>query len=257
MSENKIVLLAGKGESTNMVYHFLHDRVHLEKVIIEAPVPRREFLKKRVKHLGISKVAGQVLFELLVVPCLRNGSRARAEEIARHFGLDNRAIDDDKMVHVDSVNSETTVALLRQFSPEVVVVNGTRIISKTVLDSVAAKFINIHAGITPLFRGVHGGYWALVENDSAACGVTVHLVDTGIDTGNILGQGLIQPTAKDNFLTYPLLQLAVGLPLLEQAIRDVCSGRFETKHGLSGNSRLWSHPTLAEYLSYRVRKGVK
>ena len=33
------------------------------------------------------------------------------------------------------------------------------------LQSVEAIFVNTHVGITPKYRGVHGGYWSLVKND--------------------------------------------------------------------------------------------
>jgi folate-dependent phosphoribosylglycinamide formyltransferase PurN len=78
------------------------------------------------------------------------------------------------------------------------------------LQSTSAKFINTYTGITPLYRDVHGGYWALFQNDKENCDVTVLLVDEGIDTGNIIYQFLIQPTKHDNFSTYPLLQLSEG-----------------------------------------------
>jgi methionyl-tRNA formyltransferase len=41
--------------------------------------------------------------------------------------------------------------------------------------SINSKFVNIHVGITPKYRGVHGTYWALVNNDVENSGVTVHL----------------------------------------------------------------------------------
>ena len=66
------------------------------------------------------------------------------------------------------------------------------------------------AGITPLYRGVHGAYWALAEGRRDLCGVTVHRVDAGIDTGEVLAQVLIDPTPQDNFVTYPWLQVAEG-----------------------------------------------
>ena len=60
-------------------------------------------------------------------------------------------------------------------------VNGTRIISSRVLDSIGCPIINTHAGITPRYRGVHGGYWALAEGHPEEVGTTVHLVDKGIE----------------------------------------------------------------------------
>ena len=90
--------------------------------------------------------------------------------------------------HVESVNDPETIRLLRTMQPTVIVVNGTRIISSEVLDAVDCPFINTHAGITPRFRGVHGGYWALVEGRPEMVGTTVHLVDEGIDTGGVLAR---------------------------------------------------------------------
>jgi methionyl-tRNA formyltransferase len=46
----------------------------------------------------------------------------------------------------------------------------------------------VHAGITPRYRGTHGGYWVLLNNDPGHCGVTIHLVDPGIDTGSIVAR---------------------------------------------------------------------
>jgi methionyl-tRNA formyltransferase len=157
---------------------------------------------------------------------------------------------------VPSANSPEAIRLLRGLDPAVVVVNGTRILSRELLRCVPAPFVNLHAGITPLYRGVHGGYWALACGDRQNCGVTVHLVDESIDTGAAIFQQPIEPSADDSFVTYPLLQLGVGLPLLTEAVRQVLAGRLEKRSFPEGPSRLWTHPTLWQYLSHRAR-GVR
>ena len=86
--------------------------------------------------------------------------------------------------------------------------------------SLAAPFINYHAGITPKYRGVHGGYWAKAEGDPGNFGITVHLIDKGIDTGEVLYQARLASTAEDNYSTFPYLQLVAALPLLERAADD-------------------------------------
>ena len=97
---------------------------------------------------------------------------------------------------------------------------------------------------------------SITENDLENCGVTIHLVDSGIDTGGILYQGYIKHTIKDNFNTYPYLQIAVAIPLMCQAIKDVSEKNYVIKEtGLT--SKLWSHPTIFEYINYRIFKGVK
>ncbi len=257
MKPGTIILMAGRDASTPMVYNFLRRYFPIAAVILEERVPRRQFLERRVRRLGWARVLGQVLFRGLMVPWLHLTSRRRGRAIEREFGLDASPIDPAKIVAVASVNSEDSIAALRKLDPEVVVINGTRILSEQALGCAGATFLNVHAGITPLYRGVHGGYWALVEKNPQACGVTVHRVDAGIDTGGILEQGLIQPAPQDNFVTYPLLQLGVGLPLLKKAIEDLGAGRSQTRAAPAGASRLWSHPTLWQYLRDRVRLGVK
>ena len=94
-----------------------------------------------------------------------------------------------------------------------------------------------------MYRGVHGCYWALADGDPAHAGVTVHLVDSGVDTGEVIAQAVVHPTPADSYHTYPLLQLAAGIPLLEQAIRDALEGRLRTV-AVEGKSRLRYQPTI-------------
>ena len=157
---------------------------------------------------------------------------------------------------VSSVNEDQCLQLLQSINPQLVIVNGTRIISKQILESVNAVFVNMHAGITPKYRGVHGAYWALVNDDKQNCGVTVHMVDAGIDTGEVIFQATITPASNDNFVTYPLLQLAAGIPGMKKAIADTLAGRLGKTFAV-GESKLWSHPGFGQYIFLRLIKGKK
>jgi len=255
--KHKLVLLAGEDPSTAILFHALSRDFDLTRVILEAGVPRSTFIRRRIKKLGLLKVCGQILFQALAVPYLRRRSRQRMAEIGRRFDFHTAAIPAERITSVGSVNDPATIALLQSIQPDLVIVNGTRIIAKNVLEAIEAPFINLHAGITPLYRGVHGAYWALVEGERAACGVTLHLVDPGIDTGAVLGQVLIEPTPADSFVTYPLLQLGAGIPLLQRAIRDLLAGERHVQPHPALDSRLRTHPTVWEYLWYRVRFKIR
>lgn len=252
----RIVMMAGKGMSTNILYQALQQDFEIEKVILEDKVNKSAFLKKRVKHLGIWKVAGQVIFQATIPGILRSASKSRIASILHQAALTSDPPPQEKVIKVASVNDEHVVSILNRIKPDIVIVNGTRIISKKILESVKSCFINIHAGITPKYRNVHGAYWALVNNDQEHCGVTVHLVDQGIDTGNIIYQNTISITREDNFVTYPLLQLAAGIPLLKKALRDIAEDKLVTKKGTL-QSKIWHHPTIGQYLFNRVVYGKK
>lgn len=256
MPFEQIVLLAGEWDTTPVVYHFLQKYFHVDKVIIEEGMPRKEFLKKRVKKLGMVNVAGQILFQLLIAKPLSKLSKKRIDTIKKEYGLNSSAIPQQEVVEVISVNAPECLDQLKALHPDLVIVHGTRIISKKLLQNFNATFINIHAGITPRYRGSHGAYWALANNDKDNCGVTVHLVDAGIDTGNVLAQTIIPHTKEDNFVTYPYLQLAEGLKLLKDVIEKLeRNEKPVVKNDL--DSALWHHPTLWGYLWKRITKGVK
>lgn len=218
---------------------------------------RQAFLKRRLKKLGWRKVLGQIVFAQCIVPFLRREASRRRAEILRQYEMDESPIPAECVIDVSSMNDGETIALLKRLSPQVVVVNGTRILGAEVLDATRAIFLNTHVGITPLYRGVHGGYWALASSDPEHCGVTVHKIDRGIDTGAIIAQALIRPTDDDNFATYPLLQIASAIPLLKQAVRAAHNGELETMPAPAGESKLWTHPTALQYLMGRIVRGVR
>lgn len=250
-----ILLLGGAGASTRMVYHRLASRFGPFPAIIEQPVPRLTLLRNRAQKLGYGSTLSQLVFMTAIRPLLSVAARDRLREIVAESGLNESPIPEPQLQRVSSVNAPETVAALRTASPKVVIVNGTRIIARRVLESVSAVFINTHAGITPKYRGAHGGYWALLNDDPARCGVTIHLVDAGIDTGAIVAQSTIAPTHRDSFVTYPYLQLAAALPLLVDAVDKALDDELETKIA-RGDSAVWYHPGAFQYLVGRIR-GIK
>lgn len=252
---NDIVLMCGRGQSSAAVANALEQAFGPVPILVERKEPRSVFLRRRVRRLGLWTVTGQILFTALVVPLLRRISRSRIGAIAAAAGLDFDDRPLEKATHVVSVNDAEALEWLRSRKPRVVVINGTRIIAKRILDATDATFINLHAGITPEYRGAHGGYWALRAGDRANSGVTVHLVDSGIDTGDIVGQQRIAPGPRDNFATYPVLQLAAGLPMLIEAVRAALSGSLRTEER-PGSGAIWYHPTLWQYVATGLRSGV-
>ena len=198
----KILMLSGKGESSLFVYNALKERYNIDKVIIEDRISNKRLLINRIKKLGFFKVTNQLIFQLTIMGFLKKCSSKRINELKKKYSLSTQIIDDSVLINVSSVNDIESIAAIEKINPDIVIVNGTRIISAKVLDCTSAIFINTHMGITPQYRGVHGGYWSLVCNDEKNCGVTIHKVDRGIDTGDIIYQNNIAITKQDNFSTY-------------------------------------------------------
>lgn len=258
--QKTLVLLTRPGDYGRIVYNFLAQRYPFTAVIYEAPGSAWELARRRIERLGLWHTLGQIAFRAGVFPVLALGARPRIAELMREHGLTTAPVPHEvEGIHVPSVNAPACLAALQRLAPEVVVVAGTRILSEPTLAALPnAIFLNVHAGITPLYRGVHGAYWALAENDAAHCGVTVHLIDKGIDTGGILAQAQVVPTVRDNFATYGMLQNARGLALLrDDVLPRILAGDRSTRRAPTGTSRLWSHPTAWQYLRTRLARGVR
>jgi folate-dependent phosphoribosylglycinamide formyltransferase PurN len=250
-------MLAGEGEPTNIVANELRKRFGDFPLIIESSESGWTILRKRGRRLGYWSAAGQALFAP-VAGLLHSRSRARIEAILKASGLDAAPVHSG-VIRLDSVNSDECIARLKALAPDLIVIQGTRILSRRLLESAGCGFLNMHAGITPGFRGCHGAYWALATGRPDLAGVTIHWVDPGIDTGKVLKQARISPAPADNFATYPYLQLAAGVPLLTQSIVEFFAGGLVESllPGHDGvNSRLYHHPTLWSYAIARLH-GVR
>lgn len=255
---HRIVLLTRDIPLARPVAHALQRRFDDIAIITIAKISGSALLKHsihRIRRIGVRRALGR--FPLLAYGVLANrlAERRRRAIFAQHQ-LDSSPLPEGKVYRVPSVNADEAIRLLHELAPDVVVVFFTPIISARVLKAIHVPFINMHGGITPSYRGNHCTYWSLVSDDHENCGVTVHLIDEGIDTGDIVYQIKTQPTPDDNFFTYQLFQTAAGIPLLLQAVEDALNGSLRTYRRDDQRSACWPTPTLFEYLRNGWRTGV-
>lgn len=251
----RIVLLARKSPATAILYNALAQHFDVQ-VVYEQPPSTRSLLRSRIRRSGWWDVFGQVLFQIIIARPQARRSTTRQQQILREHAASVAAIPEERTRTCASVNKADCWHVVKELAPRVVVINGTRILTARTIGALGVPVLNTHVGITPMYRGVHGAYWALAQGDAEHCGVTIHFVDEGVDTGSILYQERIRPTRADDFSTYPVMQLSVGAPLMVRAVQDVLAGTTAPTVGV-GESKRWNHPTLWAYLANRLRRGVK
>ena len=83
----------------------------------------------------------------------------------------------------------------------------------------------------------------------------MHLVDEGVDTGDVLYQAMSEFEAADNIATYQHRQMATALPLVIRAVEDALADRLSPRR-VELPSRQWFHPTLWGYVRTGVMQGV-
>lgn len=223
-------------------------------IIAEERESKLDLIRKRVRRQGVMAVLGQIGFVLFQKLLARRSAR-RIDAIVSEHGLEPEPNAACQLLPVKSVNSMACRAALAMLKPDVVLVIGTRIIGKETLRGITVPVINFHSGINPKYRGQAGGYWALASSDAENAGVTVHLVDDGVDTGAVLYQARFDATPKDNFLTYFYIQAAVARPLVIKALEDALAGQLRPVE-VKLPSQQFYHPTLWFYLHTAWTKGV-
>lgn len=258
----KILILGTNSLSTRIIYNYLEKEFTDITVIIENKIPPSRFFKIRLKKVGILRLFDQILFLTLIQPFLNVLFSKRKKEIISKYEFLTEEID-SKVFYVESVNHKETIERICALSTDIIILSGTRILSQNLLKRIKQPIINIHAGITPEFRGVHGAYWALIKDLPNLCGVTMHFVDKGVDTGNIIKQELIEIGKKDSIVTYPLIQLGVGCRLLKELLRVDGQNLMEHVESFKDPvrtpafSKQWYHPGFIEYFLNFLIHGVK
>lgn len=223
-------------------------------VIQEQPESKAALLRRRARRLGWVSVAGQ-FGTMVLVRLAKRFAAAQTRRLVAETGLETEPRRGQHLVEIVSANSPELVKAVRNLRPSVVLLAGCRMLSPAVLAELPCPVLNYHAGITPGYRGMNGGYWALASGDAANFGATVHMVDAGVDTGRVVAQTRTQPGRGDTIAHYPLRLAASSRPMVTSALEAAVAGRLETRES-SGPSRQWFHPTLWTYIRTGLVRGV-
>ncbi len=101
--------------------------------------------------------------------------------------------------HADRAGWDTALtAAVAAHEPDLVVCAGfMRILGSAFLHRFGGRVVNTHPALLPAFPGVHAVRDALAYG-AKVTGVTVHLVDEGVDTGPVIAQAAVPVVAGDD-----------------------------------------------------------
>lgn len=137
---------------------------------------------------------GSVDAEIAIVIC--NNPGAGALDRAEQAGIDQLCIDHRQFADRQDFD-RSVVAALKDAKVELVALAGfMRIISGVFLEAFPQRIINIHPALLPAFPGLHVQKKAL-EYGARFSGCTVHFVDDGVDTGQIIIQAVVPILVND------------------------------------------------------------
>jgi len=133
------------------------------------------------------------------------------------------------------LTEKSELPLIFEHTPDLVISGGFRhIVSKKYLKIPRLGCINMHKSLLPHNRGANPNFWTILNNTPA--GVSIHFMDSGIDTGPILAQRKVVVEFKDTARTlYDKLQDA-QLELFKEFWPRFKNGVVEAKQQPGGDS---------------------
>lgn len=128
-----------------------------------------------------------------------------------------------RQMEVADVNGEQVIRALKDAGTDILFIWGIPVVKEQVLNAVESVTINAHSSILPEYRGSRSEFWQFHNRDFSNCGITLHRVDTGVDTGAVL----MQVHANSSELVNPevlhawnVIRVVESLPVLLGRLRD-------------------------------------
>jgi len=163
------------------------------------------------------------------------------------------------VIYCNTLNESVVVSTLKRFQPDIVVFTGGGLIRNDVLENSGAGVLNCHMGVLPQYRGMDVVEWPMLEDNYEEIGMTVHFMDKGVDTGDIIEIKKVKVEPNEN-----IKQLRERFePIMCRQIVKCCLGYLNGEHKKfpqkfeDGKQYFIMHPRLIESTEMKMEKYSK
>lgn len=146
-----------------------------------------------------------------------------------------------------SPNDSHLVEALRQLNPDLLVAAGyALILGERVLTVPRLLSGNFHASLLPKYRGKHPVFWTLRGSEPWA-GLTVHAMDSGIDTGDILYRVKVRTRRDDTVASLYSRIMDRSMSLVGRLVADADAGTIPRRLQPEGTGSYFSSTTDEDF----------
>lgn len=129
--------------------------------------------------------------EIIALAVHEKDKQKFTKEIIKASGLPK-----NKIIKAGNLRDPKTLERIKKLKPDIIISAFWGYILKPELFRIPPQgTINMHPGFLPFERGVNPNVWPFIENTPA--GVTIHYIDEGTDTGDIIERKEIKITPLD------------------------------------------------------------
>ncbi len=178
-----------------------------------------------------------------------NGTAAKMktytlQQLAGAFGLN--------VIERSDLNSKSFRELIRKYDADLFIsVASSVIFKKELINIPKLDCINIHNAPLPKYRGMLPNFWQLYHGETEA-GITVHRIEEGIDTGDIISQRFVQIEAHDSLNDLIIKTKKEDAKIMMQIIEDYRNGEISYRK-MEGEGSYFTFPTREDVREFKSK----
>lgn len=161
----------------------------------------------------------------------------------KHYGV--------KVIELQgNINSDKNVNLIKQDKPDLLIsILGNQIFKKQIFDLAPKGCLNLHTALLPKYRGLMPTFWVL-KNQEQKTGVSVFLVDEGIDSGPIVVQKecIINNKSQAELIKETKI---LGMQAIIEAIEKIQQDTFDLIPNPKEEATYFSFPTREDVKQFK------
>lgn len=147
-------------------------------------------------------------------------------------------------------NESDFVRRVNDLCPDLLVAAGyTRRLGAELTGAARVASVNFHASLLPAYRGKHPVFWAL-RNGEKSTGMTVHLIDEGLDTGAIVYRAAVRTRKEDTVSSLYDRILAKSDVLVRRLVSDAQDNHLPSKPQPPGAGSYYSGTGEEDFTIY-------
>jgi methionyl-tRNA formyltransferase len=208
--ECRVFLLAYPDNPVGRVFlnTFLEQDVPVKGIIVEEKKGKKNWtrLKKKIHKDGFITAVSRMLQVYFLKLTKQN-----IVSLAEKQGID--------VYRVNKFNSKKCSELLQTLNIDLFAIVSAPILKDYVFTKARLGCLNAHPGWLPKYRGLGGNAYAVQNGDSP--GVTVHYIDEGIDTGNIIVREKLTIQPRDKIAGINDRAMARGAEIMAAVIHRI------------------------------------
>ena len=150
---------------------------------------------------------------------------------------------------VATANAPEFAARLRELDVDVLLHQTPEILRGEVLRAPKLGILNRHLSMLPAYRGAWPLFWQFVNAESRL-GITIHLVDEGIDTGPVLAQMAVERRSGETLASAHKRLFAHAVSLTAEALEALGRGDVGARTNTGSTTPCYRTPSPFDVLTF-------